>query len=247
MGYTHAVIGAGGALAAASTLGYVTPDTFLLATVAGAMGGVAPDVDVKDNKKVKDGTRSRIAVLMIAAAGLLLDQLFGYGAISELLQRQYVSMVGIIAFIVFLVVGHFTEHRTFTHSILFTVITTGCVFAFSPKMSAYYFVGCLLHIILDLLNGKFNHHGIWLFYPIKIGEGIAFGLCQAARTGNKVFYFVGFVIYAIAAALCVSQFRESQDWIAPAAEILVMAITLRYARSKSEKEQRHLMYIKGEL
>ena len=247
MGYTHAAIGAGGALAVAASFGYATPDVFLLATAAGAVGGVAPDVDVKDNEKVKDGTRSRIAALIIAAVGLLLDQLLGYGAFSEIFQRQYAALAGLIAFIAILVVGHFTKHRTFTHSLLFVAITTGCIFAVSPSMYAFYFVGCFLHIVLDLLNNESNNHGIWLFYPLKTGKGIAFGVCKAARTGNKVFYFIGFVIYAIAAALCVLQFHEARDYIAPAVIVLVMMALLHYARSKSEKEQRHLMYINGEL
>ena len=100
MGYTHATIGAGGALALAATCGYTTPDVFLLATVAGAVGGVAPDIDVKDTEKVKDGTRSRIAVLIIAIVGLSSGQLLGYGTLNGAFQRQYTALAELIAFIV---------------------------------------------------------------------------------------------------------------------------------------------------
>ena len=247
MGYTHAAIGAGGALALADFLGHTTPDAFLLATVAGAVGGIAPDIDVKDSRKVKDGTRSRIMVFIIAIIGLSLGQLLGYGTLSGMIQRKYAALLGLVIFIALLVAGHFTEHRTFTHSLLFLILTTGCIYSIAPAMTIYYFVGCLLHIVLDMLNNRFNQHGVWLLYPIKTGKGIALGLCKAARLGNKIFYFVGIALYIVAGTWCVMQFYEGQDCIAPAIMSLVVLVTLHYARAKSEKEQRHLMHISGEL
>lgn len=49
MGYTHAAIGAAGALSLAALNGDGSPALYITASLAGALGGVAIDIDTRDN------------------------------------------------------------------------------------------------------------------------------------------------------------------------------------------------------
>ena len=77
MGYTHEVIGVGGAVATSIVLssGKPTPDIFIVAAVSGIIGGIMVDADVVDQKgpnRVTDGSRSRLAAIGILIVGLVL-------------------------------------------------------------------------------------------------------------------------------------------------------------------------------
>ena len=50
MGYTHAIIGASGALAYAVSYGDSTPELYTVAVVAGTLGGVIVDIDTRDHR-----------------------------------------------------------------------------------------------------------------------------------------------------------------------------------------------------
>ena len=250
MGYTHAVIGAGGAVAFAAAHGAGTPGDYAAAAVAGALGGVAIDIDVEDrfsNPKVTDGLRSKLAVVGFLAVAIGCDFLFKTGVFQEILSRQYLAMGGAIAFAVLMAIGYATEHRTFTHSLLFSALTSGSVYCVYPKAAMYYLTGCLLHLLLDMLNYKYEQHGIWLLYPIRLGKGIALGFCKAARAGNKAFYYIGMTIFVIMSVQYVRQLGERKQAVVPAILVGYMIIVMLFVRRKSEREQRHIMHIRGEL
>ena len=178
--------------------------------------------------------------------GILLDLMLKLGIKAEIMERSYVAVFGLICFIILMIVGHTTDHRTFTHTLLYTLITGICMYLILPEASGYYMLGCLLHLLLDMLNNPFHNHGIWLFYPIK-GKGIALGLCKAARIGNKVFYFVAIIAYTLIAAIYVS--LDISVWRALPIMIITayMIIAMHFVRVKSEREQRHIMHMHGEL
>ncbi len=114
-------------------------------------------------------------------------------------------------------------------------------------MVAYYLVGFLLHLILDMLNNEYNHHGIWLLYPIKSGDGIALGLCRAGRTGNKVFYFIGIGMFIAFSALYITKFNSINDTVPLFVILAYVLVSFHFVRTQSESEQRHIMHINGEL
>ena len=249
MGYTHAATGAAVALAYAMGTTDNSPETYLVATVAGALGGIAVDIDTKDqltNPKVTDAGRSRIAVLGLIAIGALLAFLLKFNICQTIIKDPYSVLGGTIAFIVLMVIGHSTDHRTFTHSLLFTILTGACVIYVNEGAAEFYLVGCWLPLLLDMLNNPFRGHGVWLLYPKK-GKGIALGWCKAARTGNKVFYFIGIILFAGLSAFYIWQLNSIEQSIAPAIIAVYMIIAMHFVRIKSEKEQRHIMHIKGEL
>ena len=64
MGYTHAAIGAAGTLSLAALNGDGSSTLYITASIAGALGGVAVDIDTRDNltnPKVTDAGRTRLA------------------------------------------------------------------------------------------------------------------------------------------------------------------------------------------
>ena len=249
MGYTHASVGAGGALVAATLCPGTTPEMYMLVSIAGAVGGVAVDIDTKDhfsNPKVTDAGRSRLAVLIMLGIGVALDYYFGFGVLQFIVSRKYIALGGIIAFLCLILIGHFTEHRTFSHSILFSVLTTACVYCICPGAALFYFIGCALHLMLDMFNYPFNDHGILLFFPIK-GKGIAFGVCKAARTGNKVLYFIGLALFATMTVLSIWRMDNSSYMIPSIIIGVYMIVAMHFVRRKSEKEQRHIMHMHGEI
>ena len=83
------------------------------------------------------------------------------------------------------------------NSLLFVVITSVSVYCIYPDTAVYYFIGSILHLLFDMLNNPFQNHGVWLLYPIETGKGIALGICKAARTGNKICYFVGIISFVV--------------------------------------------------
>ncbi len=127
------------------------------------------------------------------------------------------------------------------------LFTTICVYFVYPEAYSYYLTGGILHIALDMLNNPFRGHGVWLFYPIRKGDGFAAGACKAARTGNKVFYFIGIIAFACLSG-CYAWLIG--DWVKciPIVVILAyMVVVLHFVRTKSEMEQRRIMHINGEL
>ena len=249
MGYTHAIAGASGALAYAFSTGSATPATYVIATAAGAIGGIAIDIDVKDNRKnpkVTDASRSRIFVIGLFVICIAIDLLFKLNISSSVIERQYEALIGVIAFIVLLLIGHSTDHRTFTHSLLFVVLTGCCILTILPVALEYYLIGCSLHLIFDMFNYPSHNHGVWLFFPKK-GKGIALGWCKAARSGNKVLYFLCLLFFVACTAAFVWKIDNNEDSIGPIIIAIYTIIALHFVRRKSEKEQRHIMHINGEL
>ena len=250
MGYTHAVVGAAGAVMMACLCHDGTPEQYFLATVAGTLGGISADIDVKDNfknPKVTEAIRTKISVLGLLVLAVVLDFIFKIGALDSILSRQYLALGGVIMFCLLLLIGYFTEHRTFTHSLTFVILTSLCMFFVYPKAVIYYSIGCLSHIILDIFNYKFRNHGVWLLFPLKIGNGIAFGLCKSGRIGNKVLYFIGLSLFLIASVAYMFLMKDLLKSLLLSILCIYIPIVMHFVRRKSEKEQRHIMHIKGEL
>lgn len=249
MGYTHAVTSAAGAVAMASAYGDDTPELYLVSTIAGALGGVAIDIDCKDhldNPRVTDAGRSRLAVLGLLVLGVILDCAFRFGALQVIISRQYLSLGGLIACLLLLIIGRKSEHRTITHSLLFSAMVSVCVYYVYPEAEVYFFVGCLIHLLLDMFNYPVHNHGVWLLYPKK-GKGIAFKICKSARIGNKIIYFIGLTGFIVISIYYIFQMNDNNLAVAPSLLMLYIVITMHFVRRKSEREQRHIMHIKGEL
>jgi inner membrane protein len=250
MGYTHAIIGASGALAYAVSYGDSTPELYTVAVVAGTLGGVIVDIDTRDhttNPKVTDASRSRFAAIGLLLLGVIIGLVTQAKPLMDSFLEISTLIVGSVLFVIICTIGFFSPHRTFSHSLLFVIASTVSISLICINTLEYYMIGSLLHILLDMLNNPFQHHGIWLFYPIKIGKGIALGWCKAARKGNKVFYFIGLFSFLVLSCIYIWQMQDMVKAIVPGIVMVYMVLVMHFVRIKSEREQRHIMYISGEL
>ena len=82
---------------------------------------------------------------------------------------------------------------------------------------------------------------------IKTGKGIALGLCKAARIGNKITYFIGMSLFLGLSYIYLWNIRDIVKLIVPFAVIIYIIVVLHFVRVKSEREQRHIMHMHGEL
>ena len=252
MGYTHAIIGAAGGLAAAILLkeGDVSPAIYLTATISGIVGGISVDADVIDQrgvKKVTDGSRSRLAALGILCLGLLIDKSLEIGILSNILSNAENAKRGLVGFfILFLiahVIGRIVGHRTFSHSLWHIILTTICITLIYPSAGKYYLVGAILHLLFDLLNNQAPNtdgtwHGVWLLYPIKKGEGIALRKCRAFGEGNTALYFIAIILYTSSTIYYIELIGNGERAAAPIMIYIATVVLFHFVRKRSEKELR---------
>ena len=188
MSRTHYAIGI------ATSLAVIRPETFSECTVAvigGVVGGVLADNDILDNDYQEDALIGQLLALGTTILMLLIDFFFKLGICHAIISKPILPIIGGIGFVVLYIVGFFSDHRTFTHSLL-------ALFLYTLFFALIYFplwlpiaVGYFSHLMLDILNKK----KVPIFYPMDFG--ICLKLCYASKTGNKVFMYIGFVLSSI--------------------------------------------------
>lgn len=166
----------------------------LLVTVGIAtLGGLLPDVDLKDSTSDKLFDRLMVSLITIIVMSVFVKYFFNiniYAKIKEF-SNIFNYLVSICLFIVLSYLGSKTSHRSFTHSILGLFIYTIVLsYSFSSNICITYFISHLSHIIIDLLNMK----GICLLYPFKFRFSLK--LCESDGIINK-FLFVMCSIFNI--------------------------------------------------
>ena len=159
MGYTHAAIGAAGAVGVALASGTVSSPNYVLAVTAGVIGGILVDIDVRDRRtdseKMTDASRTRWAMLGLTVVCVLLDWIFKGSIFQDIIQRKNTAIIGAVLLGIVLCVARMIKgHRTFSHSLLFVFLSTLGIFLVYPAMTLYYLTGSLLHVLIDLLNNQ---------------------------------------------------------------------------------------------
>lgn len=241
-GYTHATIGAASAVALAIAASNPSAETFVAAAAVGALGGIAPDVDVKDNKQVTDAGRTRWSVLGLLIIAVITDFIYQKRIMEIVKACDVLILCGILAFTLVLFLCHFTQHRTVSHSLAFWAWTTVAFAYIDENLCVYYSLGCITHFVLDIVNKT----GIRLFYPFG-KKGFCLKWCRGDRMANKVVYFIGIIAFGLILAYYGYMCREFEKLIMPAVLGIYMLVAMHLVRRKSEREVRHIMHIKGEL
>ena len=177
---THVALGNLVALAA------VNPGSInsLLITVGFAsLGGIFPDVDLKDSTTDKLFDRLITSLITVIVIGIFINYLFDINLYTKI--KEYNSVFNYILciciFTVMAYMGSKTHHRSFTHSalglIMYTLILS---YAFSKAVTVPFFLAYLSHILIDLFNRK----GLTLFYPVK--SRFCLNLCDSNGTINNL-------------------------------------------------------------
>ena len=262
MGYTHTIISASCSLTASLLIGNKYPASFVTALTAGIVGGVISDVDIKDIKGVRieitDAGRTRLAVFILLIVEIVRHLITAVWNTYNMTLFQYMSSLrlkhlldaakhnmtvtlGIVCFVLITFVASFTKHRTFSHSLLFIGSTTVCLFFIYPFATFYYLIGCVSHIILDLLNET----GVQLFYPARLSPCL--GVCESDRKGNKITYFIGAIAFIGLSVSCLVRIGEISKCLYLIIVLIYILIAMEIVRIKSEREIRILMHMRKEI
>ena len=164
----------------------------LIAVTGGALGGVAADIDTVDNSYEDDAAVGQVIAVLLTIACVLLDYKNQIGIIEDFMfGSKIITILGVIAYILLMIKGFNSNHRSFTHSFLALILFTISTWLIYPPLSIAYFAGYLSHLTLDVLNKK----RVPLFYPI--GKGICLKLFYAGKLANKVFMWIGIILSAV--------------------------------------------------
>ncbi len=188
MGKTHLTIGI------ATSLIVMSPTNFkeCIIAVGGAIGGVAADIDILDNDYKHDALIGQLLALSISGISLLLDYFLNLGICQYMMGRNTVLIgIGVVAYMILLISGFISDHRTFTHSLIALLLFSLAIYFICPIIALAYFVGYFSHLSLDLLNKK----KVPLLYPK--GKRICFKLCYAGKTANTVFMYSGLILSVV--------------------------------------------------
>ena len=172
----------------------------LLVTSAFAtLGGLVPDVDLKDSTSDKLFDRLMTSLITVVVMSFLIKYFFDINLYCKIKERVDIFnyLISICLFIVVAYFGSKSSHRSFTHSILGLFIYSGILFYGFGFGVIPYFASHLSHIILDLFNKK----GVALFYPSKFR--FCFELCDSNGKANK-FLFCLFSILIVVYLILIS-------------------------------------------
>ena len=184
MSKTHITVGVAASLAVCmptSTGGIFT------AIMGGAIGGILCDIECRSTPKMRDALQGRFIAAGITGLLLLADWFFNTGIWESILSQDHFSLsLGAIVLIVTCLIGRFSEHRTFTHSLLYVLLITFGFFCITPELLFPVLAGGISHLIIDTFNKK---PVPWLYPLLK--KGICFKLCYASKVGNEILMWVG--------------------------------------------------------
>ena len=181
-GRTHVAVGAATGLVVASLLGRAgSAPELALAAAGGALGGILPDLDVRDPAHPLRDRLSRVvaAVLLVGVVAVcVLRGIAGAGADAAAWAdgaawagpgRVAAGVTGLVALCCAV---RLSAHRSFSHSLLalagFAVATWLAFPPAAPVLAA----GYASHLVLDLLN----HRPLRLLWPLR--RGVCLGLCH---------------------------------------------------------------------
>ena len=184
MGKTHLAIGMAAALAV--SIGK-EPGICAIALSCGAVGGVIADVDALRHDYKHDALIGELLSVLVVALSLCFDYYLEWGILKSIIQNGYKSLIGCVVFVILWIIGLFSKHRSFTHSLTALVLYSCCFLPINIFMAFYFSIGYLTHLLLDLLNKK----KLPLLYPMK--KGLCFNLCYASKLANAIFMWIGFV------------------------------------------------------
>lgn len=183
LGKTHLSIGIA---VAAAVMQPETAHECLAAVLGGTVGGVLCDIDTLRNDGKKDSIVIQFSAAAAAVCILAADYFLNTGLCAAALQQDRQRlMLGATAYIVLWIVGFFSGHRGFTHSLAAGAMFAQVVRMVCPPLAIPFAAAYASHIAIDLLNKK----GVRLLWPMK--GGVCLGLCYSDRMANTLLFRLG--------------------------------------------------------
>lgn len=169
----------------------------LLCLGTAAVGSVISDIDVTTSESREDLNKIT-AITVITAVVLAFAEWKWNVGIAELFQRESNIFRIVVGFLLFLGVCTFGKnqpHRSFMHSIPALIILSGIIYEIFPQIAPYFAVAMGSHMLIDMLNYK----NVRILYPLKFG--ISLDLCHANGALNKLLFYVGSAVLAVASLI----------------------------------------------
>ncbi len=184
MSKTHITVGIATSLVVCRP---TTLEGIFASVIGGAAGGILCDIECRSTPQMRDALYGRLIALGICISLLFADIITNAGIWASIMAQNVIGVaIGIGVLLVTCIVGRFSEHRTFTHSLLYSFFITLGFYLISPKFLMPVAAGCLSHLLIDTLNKK---PVPWL-YPINKG-GFCLKLCYASKAANTVLMWIG--------------------------------------------------------
>lgn len=184
MAKTHITVGIASALAVCRPS---TPGGLLAAVIGGTVGGILCDIECRSEPGMRDALIGRIIAFVITAVLLFTDRMMHFGIVESISSRNKIILAaGVLLLLITCIKGRASEHRTFTHSLLYVLLFSMGFYCITPLLMIPVFCGGLSHLVIDTFNKK---NVPWL-YPID-KKGFCFRLCYASKTGNTVLMWSG--------------------------------------------------------
>ena len=167
------------------TLFVVRPSSIselLVTFCCASLGGILPDVDLKDSVPDKIFDRLMVSLITIVCLFFILRYGFDIDLFNILLSynRFFGHFMSSVIFIFMGYLGSKTAHRSFTHSFLGLFIYSLILsYGFDSRVVGSFSLGYISHLVLDFFNLK----GISLFYPVK--AKVCAGLCESSGIVNR--------------------------------------------------------------
>lgn len=163
---THMAVGA----ASAATICLLTNNTEIAnvtpAICMSIFASLVPDVDANDESKFKNLFEKFLKIVIVFAIIIYLYSLYNHIQIKDLTTELFKSqfMIGLGIFAIVCLIGYFTSHRSFTHSIIaIPIFSIGIYIIFGKELTIFYAIGMLSHDLIDCLNKE----SIKLFFPLQ--------------------------------------------------------------------------------
>lgn len=174
----------------AIAIGLIRPDnisSLLITCGFASLGGLLPDVDLKDSTTDKLFDRLMTSLVTVIVMNFLLKYFLDID-IYERIKELNIVFNYVISLVVFIIMGYLGSkfsHRSFTHSILGCFVYTFILsYGFDNNVLIPFLCGFISHIVLDLFNKK----GVSLFYPCK--GRFCFNLCESNGKTNKLLFII---------------------------------------------------------
>lgn len=178
-------------------IGLIRPDnisSLIITCGFASLGGLLPDVDLKDSTTDKLFDRLMTSLITIIAMNFFLKYFLDID-IYERIKELNIVFNYVISLFIFIIMGYLGSkfsHRSFTHSFLGCFVYTLILsYGFDNNVLIPFLCGFLSHIFLDLFNKK----GLTLFYPCK--SRICFNLCESNGKTNKFLFIIFFIIVVV--------------------------------------------------
>ena len=188
---THIAFG----MAVSTALVHTGDFKIMLTTIAGAtIGGIISDLDSYNSEisQILNKITAIIVVTVLICIGI--SYICNIDIIDRIIQYKNVTniVIGVLIFLFVSILGSYTKHRTFMHSIPCVLIYYLILSTFlSQSFALPFIVSMLSHILLDL----FNHIGVAILCPLS-EKRVCFDLCDSDGIVNKILYYLSVFVTA---------------------------------------------------